>query len=153
MSSLSVVCVQTQMSGQLPAEFPVNFRMDSGLQYRTATVDGSEGVTSKYRPQYSLPAFNVTTDLSGGFYEDGPWGPVKLTKSNALATANLAWSVMDLPGPYERDPKLMVLTLFLELAVACSTSLLPAFKPVTFLETARPPQKLVPYYRITCCNS
>jgi hypothetical protein len=83
--------------------------MDSGLQYRKATVDGSEGVTSNYRPQYSLPSFNVTTDLSGGFYEDGPWGPVKMTKSNALSTANLAWAVMDLPGPYERNPRLMVL--------------------------------------------
>lgn len=83
--------------------------MDSGLQYRTATVNGEDGVNSQYRPQYSLPAFNVTTDLSGGFYEDGPWGPVKLTKTNALTTANLAWAVLDLPAPYEREPQLMVL--------------------------------------------
>ena len=101
--------LQAQVSGELPADFPIDFRMDSGLQYRTATVNGEEGVNSKYRPQYSLPAFNVTTDLSGGFYEDGPWGPVKLTKTNALTTANLAWAVLDLPTPYEREPQLMVL--------------------------------------------
>lgn len=102
--------VQAQVSGPIPADFPVEFRADSGLQYRNIGVDGSEGVVSKYRPQYSLPSFNETTDLSGGFYEDGPWGPVKLTKSNALTTSNLAWAMLDLPGPYERDPEKMVCT-------------------------------------------
>ena len=100
--------MQTQVSGKVPADFPVDFRMDSGLQYRNIDVDGSDGVVSKYRPQFSLPSFNETKDLSGGFYEDGPWGPVKLTKSNALATSNLAWAMLDLPGPYERDPQKMV---------------------------------------------
>jgi hypothetical protein len=104
----SIRFLQAQVSGKLPDNYPIPWRSDSGLQYLQAQVDGDTGIISKYRLEFSLSAFNLTADLSGGFYEDGPWGPVKLTKSNALATSQLAWALLDLPGPFERDVHLEV---------------------------------------------
>lgn len=92
--------MQAQRSGQLPKNYTIGWRANSGMQYVKAEVDGSEGVVSKYRKQYTLPPFNTSRDLSGGFYEDGPYGPVKLTKSNAMSTALTAWAALDLPDPF-----------------------------------------------------
>lgn len=58
----------------------------------------------------NMPAFNTTMDLSAGFYEDGPWGPVKLTKNNGLATAMLAWAMLDAKESFQEDRDLMVRT-------------------------------------------
>jgi Glycosyl hydrolase family 9 len=38
---------------------------------------------------------NQTVDLSGGFYNDGEVGPVKLTYNIALTTSMLAWSMLE----------------------------------------------------------
>jgi hypothetical protein len=73
------------------------WRKDSGLLYKNYILDASTGVTSPYRQDQSLPAFNVSLDLSGGFYENGIYGPVKITKSIAIATSMLAWAILDLP--------------------------------------------------------
>jgi hypothetical protein len=102
--------LQTEYSGTIPAEFPeaVDWRSDSGSQYRRARVAAPNGIKSKFQPQYSLPSFNATRDLSGGFYEDGPYGPVKLTKSNALTVAMLAWAMLDAPNEFAGEPALLV---------------------------------------------
>ena len=102
--------LQAEYSGKLPTDRPdsIAWRSTSGLQYARTPIASPNGIKSKFQPQYSLPAFNATRDLSGGFYEDGPYGPVKLTKSNALSTALLAWSLLDAADSFERDPALLV---------------------------------------------
>ena len=77
------------------------WRGSSGEFYRFAKI-GSTGIPSKYGYR-TLSGFNASADLSGGFYEDGPYGPVKLTKSNALATSLLSWAILDLPDAFEPD--------------------------------------------------
>ena len=47
-------------------------------------------------------------DVSGGFYEDGPWGPIKLTKSNALSTSILAWSLLDAEDAMRQEEPTLV---------------------------------------------
>ena len=46
--------------------------------------------------------------MSGGFYEDGPWGPIKLTKSNALSTSILAWSLLDAEDAMRQEEPTLV---------------------------------------------
>lgn len=96
--------MQAERAGRLPQNYTIDWRANSGLQYEEAIIDGRRGVTSKYRKQYFLKSFtNITRDLSGGFYEDGPYGPVKLTKTNAMSTALTAWAALDLPQPFEEE--------------------------------------------------
>ena len=101
---------------------------DRGLV--SAEVAAPGGVHNVQQPQDSLPVFNVTRDLSGGFYEGGTLGAVKLTKSNALATALLAWSLLDAPQAYEDDPALTVRIQ----KVAFQNSWLGAFAPSSFVD-------------------
>lgn len=103
--------MQAERSGALPKNYTIGWRGDSGMQYVKADVEGVEGVSSQYRKQYTLPPFNTTRDLSGGFYEDGPYGPVKLTKSNAMSTALTAWAALDLPDPFTDQVELDGTTL------------------------------------------
>jgi hypothetical protein len=97
--------VQAQYSGSLPNDRPVAWRHASGLQYKNIMIS-SPGIRSNFKPYQNpnMPTFNKTVDLSKGFYEDGPWGPVKLTKNNALATAMLAWAMLDAEETF-RDEK------------------------------------------------
>lgn len=112
--------MQAERSGRLPQNYTIDWRASSGLQYLNATIDGRRGVVSKYRKQYFLKSFsNVTRDLSGGFYEDGPYGPVKLTKTNAMSTALTAWAALDLPEPFEEQTDELGGTLMVRLHAHC----------------------------------
>jgi hypothetical protein len=104
------------MSGKLPPDNPVSWRSNSGLQYKDMNVVSSgikiSGTINAQRDKLGLPqkyifanipSFNFTRDLSGGFYEDGIWGPVKLTKSNALSTAVLGWSLLEAEKTWRED--------------------------------------------------
>lgn len=99
--------VQAQMSGKLPGDhvLRVPWRFNSGMAYRNILVS-SPPIKSSFRPydNPNMAAFNTTLDLSGGFYEDGPWGPVKLTKNNGFSTAMLAWAMLDAEESF-RDNK------------------------------------------------
>jgi hypothetical protein len=105
------VQVQAQMSGRLPLDHRVLWRSHSGLQYRSLLVE-SPGIRSNFKPydNPNMPAFNATVDLSRGFYEDGPWGPVKLTKNNGFSTAMLAWAMLDAKEAFHKDRDLAVRT-------------------------------------------
>jgi hypothetical protein len=98
----------------------VPWRSTSGTQYVRTPLAAPDGVRSKLQPQRSLPPFNATADLSGGFYEDGPFGPVKLTKSNALSMALLAWALLDARDAFDADAALQ----------ARSAPLRPQYAPV-----------------------
>lgn len=50
----------------------------------------------------------LQVDVSGGFYEDGPWGPIKLTKSNALSTSILAWTLLDAEDAMRKEEPTLV---------------------------------------------
>ena len=101
--------MQAQMSGKLPPDNPVSWRNDSGLFY-----DNIRQPTAGFKISHklfnipNLPAFTANLSISGGFYEDGPWGPVKLTKSNALSTAVLAWSLLEAEEAFREDRNTVV---------------------------------------------
>lgn len=46
---------------------------------------------------------SVETDLTGGFYNDGEIGPVKITFNIALTTTMLAWSMLEYPEFWQKD--------------------------------------------------
>jgi hypothetical protein len=105
------VPVQTELSGQFTPAMKsiVPWRSDSGLQYKNALILKPGGIKSPaFQTKYSLPAFNFTRDLSGGFYEDGIYGPVKLTKTNAITVSLLAWSMLDARSSFVKDPIFLV---------------------------------------------
>jgi Glycosyl hydrolase family 9 len=91
----SLFFLRAEVSGRLPLGYTPQWRGSSGEQLVSAHVDAPNGIQSVFRPALSIGKINVTRDLSGGFYEDGPWGPIKLTKNNAFSTAMLAWGVLD----------------------------------------------------------
>lgn len=106
---LVVTHVQTQWSGKLPADYPVAWRADTGQQYANFNFRSSGIKRSPNIYEHpNMPSFNATLDVSGGFYEDGPWGPVKLTKSIALSTSLLAWTLIDAEGTMREDENVMV---------------------------------------------
>lgn len=75
---------------------------------QTARVQALQGIRDPYSNK-RLPSIRPRViDLSGGFFEDGPYGPVKLTKSNALSTAMLAWALLDAPDAFDDNPALLV---------------------------------------------
>lgn len=103
--------MQTELSGQITPAMRaiVPWRLDSGLQYKNALILKPGGIKSPaLQTKYSLPAFNLTRDLSGGFYEDGIYGPVKLTKTNALSVSLLAWAMLDARSSFVKDPVFLV---------------------------------------------
>ena len=59
-----------------------------------------------------MPGFNTTLDISRGFYEDGPWGAVKITKNNGLSTAMLAWAMLDATETFQESLDLTVSDAF-----------------------------------------
>ena len=116
--------MQTQWSGKLPADHPVPWRADTGEQYagfnfRSSGIKRSPNVYE----HPNMPSFNATLDVSGGFYEDGPWGPVKLTKSIALSTSLLAWTMLDAEPTMREDENVMVRRPLLFRACFCVVSL------------------------------
>ena len=56
----------------------------------------------------STGELRLQVDVSGGFYEDGPWGPIKLTKSNALSTSILAWTLLDAEDAMRKEEPTLV---------------------------------------------
>ena len=124
--------VQSEFSGMIPADFPedvTTWRSDSGLQYERARIAANGGVKNRFNQQSALPGFNVTRDLSGGFYEDGEYGPVKLTKTNALSMSTLAWAMLDARSSFTADQTFLVrccLALCLAACAACAASAPPA---------------------------
>ena len=100
------------MAGPLRPDHRVEWRSNSGMQYKSLLIS-SRGMRSNFKPYENpnMPAFNTTVDLSGGFYEDGPWGPVKLTKNNGLSTAMLAWAMLDAPESFQESRDLRVRSL------------------------------------------
>lgn len=99
------------MSGKLPGDsvLRVPWRFNTGLQYRSLLISG-RNIRSTFRPydNPNMAAFNATVDLSSGFYEDGPWGPVKLTKNNGFSTAMLAWSMLDAEDSFRANRDIQV---------------------------------------------
>ena len=101
----AVQFIQAEQAGALPADWPVKWRQSSGLQMRNVNVS-SPGFLQldKYALLATLEPFSVRIpDLSGGFYNDGLTGPVKLTKAAALSTSMLAWAMLDAPEAYVDD--------------------------------------------------
>jgi Glycosyl hydrolase family 9 len=92
---LSLSFLDAQKSGVLPPSYPVPWRHSSGTQNMR-----------------SLSFLNATTfervdtpkDLTGGFYNDGDVGPIKVTWNIALTTSLLAWSLLEYPDFWLRDP-------------------------------------------------
>ena len=90
----------------VPERVTVWRRPGTGSGYSKTPLN-TKPIRSPYEfNQKSISSFKKTVDLSGGFYEDGPYGPIKLTKSNALNTAMLAWAILDAPDGF--DPDLLV---------------------------------------------
>jgi hypothetical protein len=52
-------------------------------------------ITATWYNETAQSYVNKTADLSGGFYNDGEVGPVKLTYNIALVTSMLAWSMLE----------------------------------------------------------
>ena len=65
------------------------------LQYIGYTASWYNDTTQSY--------VNQTLDLSGGFFNDGDVGPVKLTWNIALTTSMLAWSMLEYPDYWAAD--------------------------------------------------
>ena len=78
----SMFFYQAQASGDLPANYPVSWRGDSGLQ------DGSD----------------VGVDLTGGWYDAGDH--VKFGFPMAFTTTMLAWGAVESPGGYTKSGQL-----------------------------------------------
>ena len=92
-ADMSLSFYDAQRSGALPSNYPVTWRGDSGLMnvaQMTFTVQSKQnavlakGVTN-----------TIDVDLTGGFYNDGEVGPVKITWNIALTTTMLAWSLLE----------------------------------------------------------
>ena len=82
----SLAFLDAQRSGTLPRSYPVPWRADSGEQNVAVLtfLNETTGQSAPYR-----------ADLTGGFYNDGEVGPVKVTWNIALTTAMLAWSLLE----------------------------------------------------------
>lgn len=69
--------------------------------------------TSGLQNVESLVFFNETSgervdspvDLTGGFYNDGLAGPVKVTWNIAMTVSLLSWSLLEYPAFWARDPQ------------------------------------------------
>jgi hypothetical protein len=106
----SLIFLKAEVSGPLPLGYMPAWRSSSGTQYLTANVDVPNGIASVFNEQLSLPRFNATRDLSGGFYEEGVWGAVKITKNIAFSSSMLAWSVLssETEKTFMHDPQRLV---------------------------------------------
>jgi hypothetical protein len=110
--------MQAEWSGKLPGDYPVSWRSNTGSQYESYYLQSAGIRKSQYvyrKPPNdkgtiaNMAAFNTTADLSGGFYEDGQLGPVKITKNIALNIALLSWTLLDAEKTMREDENVMVL--------------------------------------------
>lgn len=96
--------LSAERSGRIPPTFPVGWRNDSGLQYSAvnfAFTNAMRGVVADV-----TTTVNEQADLSGGFYNEGEVGPVKLTWNVAATTSMLAWALLEYPDVWEASPQL-----------------------------------------------
>jgi hypothetical protein len=93
---LSLEFLNAQRSGRLDASsYPIPWRFDSGVQYKE--------IPARFENQTTNQVLYRNIDLSGGFYNDGEVGPVKLTWNIAMTTTMLAWSMLEYKAFWERD--------------------------------------------------
>jgi endoglucanase len=88
-ATLSLAFLNAERAGDLPSGFPIQWRFDSGLQYQKVSTTWFNATTNTNTTQ--------ATNLSGGFYNEGDVGPVKVTWNIALTTTMLAWSMLEYP--------------------------------------------------------
>ena len=96
--------MQAEWSGDatpVQGDFPP-WRAMTGQSLVKAKVNSpKKGIVNPYKKNQALDTFRtVTADLSGGYYEDGVVGPVKLTKSIAMTTTFAAWALLDAPDAF-----------------------------------------------------
>ena len=91
---MSLSFFDAQRSGSLPKGYPVQWRADSGEQ-NIYPIQFSNMSTNTF--------VNVRADLTGGFYNDGEVGPVKVTWNIALTTTMLAWSLLEYEPFWSKD--------------------------------------------------
>lgn len=107
-ADLSLRFLEAQRSGTIDqARFSVPWRFTSGTQavYNIPFAAGSGPLGGV------VPPDNVRVDLSGGFYNDGEIGPVKVTSHVALTTSMLAWSLLDYQEWWRKDPARLTVAL------------------------------------------
>jgi hypothetical protein len=93
-AEMSLSFLDAQRSGLLPYGYPITWRKASGevniepilFVNETANLNETKRV-----------------DLSGGFYNDGDVGPIKVTWNIAMTTSMLAWSLIEYGEFWERD--------------------------------------------------
>lgn len=93
---LSLRFLNAERSGRLGAGYPIDWRSDSGLQYSAINMtftNVTKGVVTD-----KTDFFFKQVDLSGGFYNEGEVGAVKLTWNVAVTTAMLSWSMLEYPN-------------------------------------------------------
>jgi hypothetical protein len=109
--------MQAEWSGKLPPDYPISWRSNSGSQYTQYYLQSAgirKGAYVYRKPPNdkgtiaNMAAFNTTVDISGGFYEDGLYGPVKITKNIALNIAILSWTLLDAEKTMRTDENVMV---------------------------------------------
>lgn len=119
-ADLSLQFLYTEWSGIIVEPFPISWRKTSGmhnvLDINITRVDPLTGGP--------LPEPPREVQLTGGFYTEGEIGPVKVTTHVALTTAMLAWSLLEFPDWWARDPArlddgLKLVQQGLEYVVAC----------------------------------
>lgn len=93
---LSLRFLNAERSGVISGGYPIDWRSSSGLQYAEVNMtftNVTKGVVTD-----KTDFFFKQVDLSGGFYNDGEIGAVKLTWNIAVTTSMLAWSMLEYPG-------------------------------------------------------
>jgi Glycosyl hydrolase family 9 len=97
-AEMSLSFFDAQRSGALPSNYPITWRGDSGLQnVALMTFANDTGSAS------STTSETISVDLTGGFYNDGEAGPVKITWNIAITTTMLAWSMLEYQDFWEAD--------------------------------------------------
>lgn len=92
---MSLSFLDAQRSGPLPAGYPVAWRKSSG----EANVDAILFVNET--AGISVPRLAT---LTGGYYNDGEVGPIKVTWNVAMTTTMLAWSLIEYPEFWKKNP-------------------------------------------------
>lgn len=103
-AQLSLRFLSAERSGPLPPDFPVGWRGDSGLQYSAVNFTFTNVTAGAVSDKTDF--FTEQVDLSGGFYNEGEVGPVKLTWNVAVTTAMLAWALLEYPDFWGASPEL-----------------------------------------------
>jgi hypothetical protein len=94
-ANMSLSFLDAQRSGVAGASYPLKWRTTTGLQNVYNIIFYNDSTNSGKTPIPSKEFTFARVDLSGGFYNDGQVGPVKLTWNIALTTTMLAWSMLE----------------------------------------------------------